>query len=183
MDIILITFSLSIDNFAVSTASSCCGIKFGLKQIMKVMFAFSFIGFLCLISGYYGGIKLQGYISSWDHLLAALILLYIGAKMIKGAFSPAQEQQACSKLDMRSLKVLFAMALATNIDVFAAGVSIAIYKVNIFEVLAFLVFFICSAVSLGFGLGSKLGSRLGNKAEILGGAALILLSLKIFLEG
>lgn len=183
LDIILITFSLSIDNFAVSTASSCCGLKFGFKQILKVMSAFSFVGFLCLILGYFGGVKLHNYISSWDHILAPLILFYIGAKMIKGAFEEKDSPQACSKLDMRSLKVLFAMALATNIDVFAAGVSIAIYNVNILKVLAFLIFFICSAVALGFTLGAKLGARFGNKAEIVGGAALVLLSIKIFWEG
>ena len=84
---------------------------------------------------------------------------------------------------MRSYKTLFAMAVATNIDVLAVGISMAIYEVNIFVVALFLSCFIICAVNLGFIIGSKMGKILGSKAEMAGGIVLILLSFKIFWEG
>lgn len=183
LDIILLTLSLSIDNFAVSVASSCCGVKTGVKQILKVALSFSFTGLIFLSAGYYGGGKLLKFISSWDHIIGPLILFYLGAKMIKAAFPGKEEKSVCHRFDMNGLKVLLALAVATNIDVLAAGVSMAALEVKIFAVAVFLFLFVSSAVVLGFALGSKMGARFGDTMEAVGGAVLILLSLKIFLEG
>lgn len=184
IDIILITFSLSIDNFAVSAASSCGGKVCSCGHILKVAGTFCAVGLLFLFCGYFGGVKLLGYISSWDHIVGPLLLFYIGGKMIKGAISQREEDDgSCSRLDMRGLKVLLALALATNIDVLAAGVSIAAFEVNITAAALFLAFFVCAAVVLGFTVGSKLGRRFGGRVEVIGGLVLIGLSVKIFLEG
>ena len=183
LDIILLTLSLSMDNFAVSAASSCCAAKGGgPAQTAKTALTFSLTGLLFLFAGYYGGVKLLAFISSWDHIIGPLILFYLGAKMIRGAFLPEKDASVCRRPCANGLKVLLALAVATNIDVLAAGVSIAALEVKIFTVAAFLFLFVCSAVVLGFGLGAK-GGRFGGKMEAAGGAVLVLLSLKIFLEG
>lgn len=183
-DIILITLSLCADNFAVSAAACCGGAKYGLKEIEKVVFSFCTVGLICLLGGYYGGKSLHVYISSWDHILAALILLYIGGKMCKNAFKEIKDgADICPVINMHSYKTLFAMAVATNIDVLAVGISMAIYEVHISVVALFLACFISIAVSLGFILGSKIGKMFGNKAELAGGIVLVLLGFKIFWEG
>ena len=82
IDIILITFSLSIDNFAVSAASSCSGKGFSCAHIAKVACTFCAVGVLFLFCGYFGGVKLLGYISSWGHIVGPLILFYIGGLKI-----------------------------------------------------------------------------------------------------
>ena len=84
---------------------------------------------------------------------------------------------------LRPISGSASMAVATNIDVLAAGISMAIYQVNIWLVALFLTAFVSAAVSLGFTLGSKLGKMFGSKAEMAGGIVLILLSIKVFLEG
>ena len=184
LDIILITLSLSVDNFVVSAAACCNVKKYCIRDILRVILSFCVVGIVCLLGGYYGGKGLHNYISAWDHILAAVILLYIGGKMCKAAFKEMKTgDNTCPATDMHSYKILFAMALATNIDVLAAGISMAIYQVNIWLVALFLISFISGAVALGFSLGSKLGRILGSKAEMAGGIVLILLSIKIFLEG
>ena len=184
VDIILITLSLSVDNFAVSAAACCNVRKYAVKDIGKVVFTFCAVGIVCLLGGYYGGRGLHNYISAWDHILAALILLYIGAKMCKTAFKEIKTGDiTCQAIDMHGCKIMFAMAVATNIDVLAAGISMAIYQVNIWLVALFLTAFVSAAVSLGFTLGSKLGKMFGSKAEMAGAIVLILLSIKVFLEG
>lgn len=183
-DIILITLSLCADNFAVSTAACCSTNKYSIKDIEKVVFSFCTVGLVCLLGGYYGGKGLHKYISSWDHILAAVILLYIGVKMFRSTFGNTnKDENICPAINMHSYKTLFAMAVATNIDVLAVGISMAIYEVNIWLVALFLVCFISIAVGLGFMLGSKMGKMFGSKAEFAGGIVLVLLSLKIFWEG
>ena len=184
IDIILITLSLSIDNFAVSAASSCGGKGCSSVHIFKVAGSFCAMGLLFLFCGYFGGVKLLGYISSWDHIFGPLILFYIGGKMIKGALAErGGAADSCQRFDMRGLKVLFALALATNIDVLAAGVSMAAFEVDIAAAALFLALFVCLAVILGFTIGSRLGRRFGGRVEAIGGLVLIGLSVKIFLEG
>ena len=74
------------------------------------------------------------------------------------------------------------MALATNIDVLAIGIGLALYKVNIWLVLTTLIICITTATFAGVYLGAVLGTKLGKKAEFLGGLVLLLISIKILIQ-
>jgi putative Mn2+ efflux pump MntP len=75
------------------------------------------------------------------------------------------------------------MAVATSIDALAVGVTFAFLKVNIVWAVAFIgvVTFVFSAV--GIRVGSIFGARYKSKAELAGGIILILIGLKILLNG
>ena len=75
------------------------------------------------------------------------------------------------------------MALATNIDVLAVGISLALYKVNIWLISITLCIYIISATLLGIYLGTVLGAKFGKKAEFCGGLVLLLISIKILVRG
>ena len=97
--------------------------------------------------------------------------------MIKEAFGE-EEIDACM-----DVKCMFLLAVATSIDALAVGVTFAFMKVNIIAavLLIGIITFICSAV--GIKIGSVFGTKYRAKAEIFGGAVLILIGLKILLEG
>lgn len=184
VDIIFIAIGLSMDNMAVAAASACGGKNNApLKHIAKVALLFCCVGLVFLTTGFLGGTKLQKFISSWDHWLAFFLLFYIGAKMIKESFTNEPEAKACQKYDMTRFKTLLLLALATNIDVLAAGVSLAFYHVHLPQVLAILGLSVITATAIGFTIGQKLGSYFGKRVEFLGGATLIVLSLKILIGG
>ena len=78
---------------------------------------------------------------------------------------------------------MFLLAVATSIDALAIGVTFAFMKVNIIAAVLFIgvITFICSAI--GVKIGSIFGTKYRAKAEIFGGVVLILIGLKILLEG
>ena len=74
------------------------------------------------------------------------------------------------------------MAVATSIDALAVGVTLAFLRVNIVPAVSFIgvITFVMSLA--GVYVGNFFGARYKKRAERLGGAILILMGLKIFLE-
>lgn len=180
-DILLISVGLSMDNMAVAAASACGSKSYPLKVSIKVAFTFCLTGLICLLLGFFGGTYLEKYINSWDHFVSFFILVYIGGKMILSFFK--KEQIATNTYDLLKTKTLVMLALATNLDVLAIGLTLAFYKVSLPLVLAVLSVCIISFTLLGFFMGKKMGALFGKKAELIGGVILIIIALKILLEG
>ena len=81
------------------------------------------------------------------------------------------------------MKTMFVMAVATSIDALAVGISLAMAgNVNIWLAAAFIGVCTCTLSACGVKIGNVFGSRYEKKAQIAGGAILILLGLKILLE-
>ena len=97
--------------------------------------------------------------------------------MIKESFG---EEKVDGAMDVKSMLIL---AIATSIDALAVGVTFAFLKVNIILAVSFIgvVTFAFSAV--GVKIGSIFGLKYKSKAELCGGIILILIGLKILLEG
>ena len=81
------------------------------------------------------------------------------------------------------VKTMLLLAIATSIDALAVGVTFAFLKVAIIPAVLFIgcVTFVCSAG--GVKIGSLFGTRYKSKAELFGGVILILIGLKILVEG
>ena len=78
---------------------------------------------------------------------------------------------------------MFPLAVATSIDALAVGISFAFLNVNIIPAAGFIgltTFIICL---LGVKIGGVFGSKFKLKAEIAGGIILVLMGVKILLEG
>ncbi|MCC8047276.1 MAG: manganese efflux pump MntP family protein, partial [Clostridiales bacterium] len=79
---------------------------------------------------------------------------------------------------------LIVQGIATSIDALSVGFTIAEYNEWLALAAALIIgvvtFIICMA---GVKMGAKFGTKLANKAQILGGAILILIGLEIFITG
>ena len=98
--------------------------------------------------------------------------------MIKESFDEEENVNA----DM-GVKNMFLLAVATSIDALAVGVSLAFLKVNIIPAVSFIgcITFVCSAA--GVKIGSIFGDKYRSKAGLCGGIILILIGVKILLDG
>jgi len=178
-EVFLIGVGLSMDAFAVSVCKglSMKKIKVSHLFICGAWFGF-FQGFMPLI-GYGGGRAFADIVDKYDHWIAFILLLFIGGNMIKGAISNEEE-----KVDNDlSARVMLLLAIATSIDALAVGVTFAFMNVNIISAV-FLIgatTFVISA--FGVKIGSIFGDKYKNKAEIIGGVILILIGLRILLQG
>ena len=83
--------------------------------------------------------------------------------------------------DYFSFKEVTLLAIATSIDAFAVGITIALINdpILISSVIIGIVAFIFSIA--GIFIGKKLGDYVGDKFQILGGVILILIGIKILL--
>lgn len=98
--------------------------------------------------------------------------------MIKESFEDAENCDA----SMRPYTMLM-LAIATSIDALAVGVTFAFMDIDLIPsvTLIGITTFLFSAA--GVKVGSLFGIRYKNKAERIGGVVLILIGLKILLQG
>ncbi len=179
-EILLLSVSLAMDAFSVSV---CKGLS--MRKIDKkgaFITALFFGGFQAIMPfiGYLLGKGFESYINSFSHWIAFILLGFIGGKMIFEAINDKSEEQSEYKLEYKELTIL---AIATSIDALAVGVVFATEKVNILTSIAIIgavTFAICLA---GVLIGHKFGSKYEKKAEIAGGAILIIIGAKLLLEG
>ena len=182
-EILLTGVALAMDAFAVSI---CKGIKMPkLRKSHIVIIAVFFGGFQMLMPliGWLLGSQFVQYISKFDHWIAFALLAFIGVKMAIESFK--HEEEDCCKCDSKlDLKELVVLAIATSIDALAVGITFALYPdINILtsiSIIGIVTFVICAG---GVVIGHKFGAKFKSKAELLGGIVLVIIGLKLLIEG
>lgn len=178
LDLFILAVGLSMDVFAVSV---CKGLSLGKIKPKHMCIAGAwFGGFQALMPliGYFLGSFFAEMIEKYDHWVAFVLLAIIGGNMIKESFD--KDEKVDSSMDVKSMLLL---AIATSIDALAVGVTFAFLQVQIVPAVSFIgvITFIFSAV--GVKIGSLFGTKYKSKAELFGGIVLVLIGIKILLEG
>lgn len=178
LDLFILAVGLSMDAFAVSV---CKGLSLGKIKPKHMCIAGAwFGGFQALMPliGYFLGSFFAEMIEKYDHWVAFVLLAIIGGNMIKESFG--KDEKVDSSMDVKSMLLL---AIATSIDALAVGVTFAFLQVQIVPAASFIgvITFIFSAV--GVKIGSLFGTKYKSKAELFGGIVLVLIGIKILLEG
>ena len=183
IDLFLIGVGLSMDAFAVAICQglSMTRIKWGHALTVGLYFG----GFQALMPfiGWMLGSQFADRIQQYDHWIAFILLVLIGGNMIREALSGDEEDAAQAETDLRlDHKKLFLMASATSIDALAIGVTFAFLETAILPAIGIIgCTTFCISVA-GVAVGCWFGARYKKRAEITGGAILVLLGIKILLE-
>ena len=109
-------------------------------------------------------------------LLAFALLAYVSFNLIRSGF---QADGKAFKQDPSTGRVLVVLSIATSIDAFAVGLSIAIMKVPV--LLSVFMIGLVALVLSGVGLfsGTRLGKTFGKRMEILGGLILLGIGIRV----
>lgn len=180
VEILLLAVGLSMDAFSVSICKGLTTRRFSWRMAVICGLWFGLFQSLMPLVGYYLGSQFQHFIESVAHWIAFGLLALIGANMIREALTKKDEDADSGSLDF---KTMFLLAIATSIDALAVGVSFACIQVNIWSsvLIIGLTTFVFSV--LGVKIGNMFGSKYEKSAGIFGGIILILIGLKILLEG
>ena len=178
VELFILAEGLSMDAFAVSI---CKGLSLGKIKPKHMCIAGAwFGGFQALMPliGYYLGSLFADMVTRYSHWVAFALLLAIGGNMIKESLG--EEENVSNDMGFKSMLLL---AIATSIDALAVGVSLAFLKVAILPAVLFIgcITFVCSAA--GVKIGSIFCDKYQSKAELCGGIILILIGIKILLDG
>ena len=183
LELFLIGVGLSMDAFAAAICQglSMTRIKWGHALTVGLYFG----GFQALMPfiGWMLGSQFADRIQQYDHWIAFILLVLIGGNMIREALSGDEEDAAQAETDLRlDHKKLFLMAIATSIDALAIGVTFAFLETAILPAIGIIgCTTFCISVA-GVAVGCWFGARYKKRAEITGGAILVLLGIKILLE-
>ena len=186
-ELLLLAVGVSMDAFAVSICKGLAMKKATLKAGLTCGVWFGGFQLLMPLIGFFLGILFADAIEAVDHWVAFVLLAVIGYNMLKEAFN--QECECCEDQDADlSPKTMFVMAIATSIDALAVGISLAMAGLpvfgldGIFSAVILIGLCTCAFCTAGVKIGNVFGSRYEKKAQLAGGAILILLGLRILLE-
>ena len=177
-ELFVIAVGLSMDAFAVSVCKGLSVQKVKPKHYLIVAAYFGGFQALMPLLGYLLGVRFEAMVANVDHWIAFVLLGLIGANMVRE--SRAGEEKLDDSFTVSTMLIL---AVATSIDALAVGVSLAFLKVNIIPAVSFIgcITFVCSAA--GVKIGSIFGDKYRSKAGLCGGIILILIGVKILLDG
>ena len=174
---ILLAASLCADCLAVSLCSGVTLRSVRWREILGVALAFAVIQSGLLLAGWAFGYLFVGLVEKISHIIAFLLLLYVGGSMlIEGIKGEAEVR------DLSSWRNIILGGVATSIDALAVGVAQSMEGADWPAFLPLLVaVFVITALSVVVGLrgGRAIGARFGRWAEIVGGVVLIAIGVSV----
>jgi len=178
LEVLLIALSMAMDAFAVCLGAGTQQQASGPRPTFRLSFHFGLFQFLMPVVGWFAGTTIVRYIAAYDHWVAFALLAFVGVRMIR---SGLEDNIESPKNDPSRGWSLVMLSIATSIDALAIGLGLAIIGVTIWYP-AVVIGVVTGLISwLGLRLGNKLGERFGNRMEIIGGAILILIGVRIVL--
>ena len=173
----LIAVALAMDAFSVSMTKGFTQKHLTRMQILYYGLFFGGFQALMPILGYFCGNVIAGIVESLAPIIGFILLLAIGLNMIRESLTGDDEEIT----DHFSFREVTLLAIATSIDAFAVGITIALLKDPIL-ISSLIIGVVAFAFSIaGIFIGKKLGDYVGDKFQILGGVILILIGIKILL--
>lgn len=178
LELFLIAVGLSMDAFAVSVCKGLSVSRVSPKHMFICGAYFGGFQALMPLIGYLLGANFRSLIENVDHWVAFVLLAIIGVNMIRESFGSDEESLDASF----GMRTMLPLAVATSIDALAVGVTFAFLNVNIVPAVSFIGTITFLLSMLGVKLGSIFGMKWKSRAELFGGAILVLMGLKILIE-
>ena len=179
---ILLGIGLAMDAFSVSLANGLNSPCMKPKRMMLIAGTFAFFQALMPLTGWYfvhTFIKYFNRFQKFIPIIALLLLVFIGIKMLKDAKC---EQEECD--GNLTLGILLIQGIATSIDALSVGFTIAHLTFYLAVLSALIIELVTFVICLlGVFLGKEFGTKFSGKAQMLGGIILIGIGIEIFING
>lgn len=177
VSILLIGFAMSADAFAAAIGKGAAMRRPHLAQALRAGAIFGVIEGVTPVIGWALGMAAAAYITRWDHWIAFVLLALLGGRMIHTGLR--QDGRVSPDAASHGFWSLAVTGFATSIDAMAIGVGMAFIDVSIVLVACVIGSCTLVMVTVGIMLGRVLGAVAGRRAEVVGGAILILVGSSI----
>ncbi len=182
IEIFLLAVALAMDCFTVSMAAGMIAGRRDGWLMVRLAFLFGLYQAAMPLLGWLLMHLVDGEaIRQVDHWIAFSMLAFIGGKMVFDAFSEDKDQPA---LDVSSWKARHLLAVATSIDAFSVGFSLALNTPDpglrtIGPLAEFTFAFTLLSVLVGLPFGNLIGRIYGHLARMAGGLILMAIGFNI----
>ena len=172
--------ALAMDAMAVTLSNTLCEPDMPRAKKLAMPVTFALFQAAMPVAGFFGGRLVASYIEAYAGIVSLVILGFGGGKMVWEAVRELCEPESCPVAKL-SWGTIIMEGVATSIDAFIVGVSLAAARANIAlygGMIGLTTLACCVAVLV---VGRRLGERFGAHAQVAGGVVLILIGLKAFL--
>jgi len=170
---------LAMDCFAVSLGIGTTGYANNPRALFRLSYHFGLFQALMPVLGWLVGIQISGLVSSLDHWIAFGLLGFVGVRMIRSGLDTEGESHT---KDPSRGGTMVLLSVATSIDAFAIGLTLAMLNVEILYP-SLVIGVITGILSLiGLLVGGRLGAKFGKRMEIIGGVLLIFIGFRVLLS-
>lgn len=181
LEALVLGMALAMDAMAVTLSNSLCEPDMPTSKKLAMPVLFALFQMAMPIAGFFGGTLVAPLIEAYAGIVSLVILGFVGGKMIWEAVQVLREPEQCPATRL-TYPTIFFEAIATSIDAFIVGVSLAAAGANIVlygAAIGITTLVCCLAV---LALGRRLGAHFGPRAEVVGGIVLIIIGLRAFLS-
>ncbi|MEG6617450.1 manganese efflux pump MntP family protein [Peptococcaceae bacterium 1198_IL3148] len=173
----LLAVALGTDAMSLCIGLGMSGVK--RRQIWLLTISITIFHILMPIIGYYIGELVGSYVDRAAAIVGALILLYLGARMIKNGLTGKGEDD--QKQLLTNAGGVMVLSGSVSMDALSVGFTLGTQDVNLIQA-ALVMGVVAGAMTyIGLNFGRYVGSKLGEKAQIIGGIILIGIGIKLFL--
>jgi putative Mn2+ efflux pump MntP len=174
--ILFIAVGLAMDAFTVSLCVATAGEICDRRGKLRLAAHFGIFQGGMAALGWLAGATIVNFVAEFDHWIALILLGYVGISLIRSGFDP--EARAFQQ-DPSKGKMLVMLSVATSIDAFAVGLSIAMIQIPVlFSVL--MIGVVATLLSIvGLFAGTRLSTAFGKRMEILGGVILLGIGIRV----
>lgn len=179
VEVLLIALGLAMDAFAVCLSAATTRFISGPRPVFRLSFHFGLFQALMPVLGWLAGTTVSRYIAAFDHWVAFGLLAFVGVRMVRSGLDFQGESH---ETDPSRGATLIMLSIATSIDAFAIGLSLAMLRVNILYP-ALIIGLVAGGLSLvGIFIGNRLGHTFGKRMELIGGLILIAIGLRVVIS-
>jgi len=187
--IVAVAIALGADAFSLSLAIGLAGIK--KSMILRLSLVVAIFHVVMPLGGMMLGQALGSILGRYASGLGALVLIWLGGRILYKVYRPTVERfsfgearQALFKSKLSTNSSLsgfgiYVLAASVSLDALSVGFSLGTIRADLFITVMIIGVIAGLMTGLGLVLGRVMGTRLGDKAELLGGLALLLIGVKL----
>ena len=177
--LLAIALALALDAFAGAVVTGLADLPLTRRRIFRLAFHFGLFQALMPALGWAVGRAVHRFVGGVDHWIAFALLALVGFRMLWEAFRAEEERRLGDATRGWSL---VALSVATSVDALAVGLSLAMLETSIL-VPALVIGLVAAGLTVaGMVLGRWIGTAWGKRVEVLGGAVLIAIGIRIVWE-
>lgn len=187
--VVAVAIALGADAFSLSLAIGLAGIS--KRMMLRLSLVVAVFHVVMPLIGMMLGQALGSILGRYASGLGALILIGLGGTMLYKVYRPTTEhfrfgearnglfQKSTAPNSSLSGYGIYVLAFSVSLDALSVGFSLGTIRADLFITVLIIGVIAGLMTALGLVLGRVMGTRLGDKAELLGGLALLLIGVKL----
>jgi len=187
--VVAVAIALGADAFSLSLAIGLAGIRKSI--ILRLSLVVAVFHVVMPLGGMMLGQSLGSILGRYASGLGALVLIGLGGRMLYKVYRPTIEHfplgEARNALFQNNLSTnislsgfgIYVLAASVSLDALSVGFSLGTIRADLLITVMIIGVIAGLMTGLGLVLGRVMGPRLGDKAEMLGGLALLLIGVKL----